>query len=377
MNSLPERIDECLKAESDGSARISLLGEKACYLARSGQVELATSISSTIRALWERQQDPKAMVWVMLIEGLVHYFNEAQIEAIDRIRRAQLISISMALPRMTQLTSAWMAHLEFNRFGYHEMQKYLSIATQGDWRGFDDVHLRVALVLGGAFLNCQCFRESQYWYEVGRNAANRLGDRLALAAIMYNRAIHGVNSIIVESIIDGVRPEKNLLERYALELDSAERFESIIGVGTFSQVLRLVRVRYLLAANEGESAVGILNELARSQLTPASRQYVRVLSVLCNLRVGGISACDDPRTVLADMRSITNEMDIDDRLVILSAGAEIALLSGNEQDLAESASLLQRTKLKYCELKAELMKVIAPFSDLDHDLGSGAPRAPL
>ncbi len=363
MSSLLERIEERLESSSSPRVRAELLGEKACYLARGGERDAAKALVQDMRAEWGSAHIPDAMVWIMLAEGLIYYFSSSPRESWDRIVRAQHLSASLALPRLAVLTSAWMAHLEFGRSNYLEMRRHLRNVFDGDWRTHDDAALRAFLVLGDGSLNAGLNELARQSYEVAHRLAVRTGDRLALAAIMYNRAVHGFNSLMANGIVDACPPSREQLTRFALELESARHFEALIGASAFAQALDLTRGRYLLAVGEVVEASLIFRRLRLNQLPSPVAEMVSAYEVVCKVRIGDKEAAR--MGLEAYLSQVPSSLDVDDFLLVNSAYAEVACELGLTREAEILSAAVEKSKSIYSEIRSELITVLNDFPVCD------------
>ena len=107
----------------------------------------------------------------MLLEGLMLYYKELSPKARDRIFRANVLSSTFRVHELTALTSAWLAHIDFNKCHFSTMAS--EVRKCKEFIAFDDgsANCRVSLVLGDAFLYSGQRHYSQIWYERARSAA--------------------------------------------------------------------------------------------------------------------------------------------------------------------------------------------------------------
>lgn len=315
MKTLIERIDALLGSGCDLPTRIDLFGEKACYLARSGEFDQANSVIKEMRRNWGIGSSARAMAWIMLTEGLILYFDRLSDNALDRMKRANLIAKMAALHRLYTLTLAWMAQVEFFGCNYESMGVLIRRSMAAKGANSLDVRLRTAITLADANLYVGHFEKSQALYELAHSIAVETMDRVAIGAMIYNRSILGVYRVLSESIVNDREIETQLLRRYELELNSAEAFDGLTGLATFSDQIQVARFRVNLARGDYGAAHPMLVNLERSLSSMADHQTFACSigdRALCAAASGDTARV---RELLSEFSSLeSRRVDVDENL---------------------------------------------------------------
>ncbi len=337
--SLLERIDRLLKSDLAAARRAELLGEKACYLARAGEFEASDIVIQEMRSVWGGGSDVRAIVWIMLAEGLREYFNHLSDEAWDRIRRASTIARAAKLERLYPLALSWLAHIEFFRADYESMGRSLLECQGAPGADSDDVQLRMSMIFADATMYSGDHKGAQYWYEQARNLAVRSADRVAIGALIYNRSMFGLSRVLLDSALDASRANQELLQRYELELRSAEAFDAASGTGVFTNQIQINLARARISRGEYLSARNSLL-LIRNFDGRSSRTIGSVVAdlALCAAGLGEAAAANE---LVADFLSGGFiELDVDEQVLALSSALSAAKLSGHNGLSSEVAKHL-------------------------------------
>jgi len=319
MIPLLTRIENELALCTDPLKAAELQAEKAAYLARIGEFEGAKNILAAIRQNYGHERGVRISIWIMLIEGLVSYFDNLSSSARDRIYRANIISTAAAIGDLGCLTGAWLAHLDFERSAYEEMVativKVLRDATEDDY----SIWSRVGMVLGDAFLYIGERAHAQTWYANSHKNALRIGDRAAVGALMYNRAAFGLSRLRVDHYALGSTLDQEALKFIELELASAWNFQQGTSVTALTHLVDLSHARAAMMRGYFVDALAKLSslqeDLAILEDRP-NRSFVVADLIWCNMKLGRIDIALEllRKLNIDDVRAL----DIDDQFVAFS-----------------------------------------------------------
>ena len=78
MKPLLTRIEEELAVCVDPLRRAELLGEKGCYLARVGDIDMSIETVRALRSDFGTASTPASLVWAMIVEGTDSVFQFPQ-----------------------------------------------------------------------------------------------------------------------------------------------------------------------------------------------------------------------------------------------------------------------------------------------------------
>jgi len=370
MTPLLTRIDQELSTCTDPLRRAELLADRACYLARTGDFEGANAIASSLRRDYGDGRNARISVWIMLVEGLVLFFEALSSSARDRIFRANVLSKAMQLPRLAALTGVWLAHIEFDRSAYDSMARALSDSIKSADGHCHDVQSRAGLVLGDAYLYLGDRDLSQVWYEHARRHATEIGDRAAIGALMYNRAAFGLASIRIGHHVHNQIADEQYLKFIEMELESAWSFQVGTRVTSLAHLIDLCRARIAIVQRRFVAAVNILErlhmDLHRWEDRP-NRPSVLVDLVWCLLMVG---RRDDAIGLHAELASYNYKLlDIDDQVVFMSTLMKINEFLSLTDSLDANRADLAVIKTSYLEETVRLRDALGRIGLEAHAVG--------
>ncbi|MEO5732436.1 MAG: hypothetical protein ABIN96_08115 [Rubrivivax sp.] len=259
MSDLLEIIESRLKLASSNGEKAALQARKAIVLVRMAQFENAREIVASLRTIFDKGQDGRITCWIMLVEGLIGFFDGLRPEAEDRIRRANFLATAIGDLPLSSLTAAWKAHLEFERSVFEEMAMSLRKALVTVDSGDHDTLARIAIVMCNAYAVCGDADNSNIWFARGRDHAYRSGDRLSVDALIFNRAVYGLANARANYFSRSVCDIDTGALRMCVE--SARNLEALIGKTTLVEHLQLSHGRLLILEGHYEQAITCLSAI--------------------------------------------------------------------------------------------------------------------
>jgi hypothetical protein len=175
--------------------------------------------------------------------------------------RANLISGLMRESQFVALTSAWLAHIDFNLGNYSGMAAELDKCLQDLSMDDGTAECRASLVLGDAFLFSGEELQARRWHERARVLASKLGDQAAFGAITYNRAAMRVAVARLEAIAGELDSSRlSMLDaevRSAISYQGSARLTSLEHLlGSASAGVHMLRGQYELAEKAIDAVLG-------------------------------------------------------------------------------------------------------------------------
>lgn len=326
------RLHQQIQQETDDFARAALSAELGCYWARTGDFERSDGVRSELRQKFGTGRSLKVSVRLMLLEGLLMYYKDLNRGARDRILRANLLSTSFHERELTALTSAWLAHIDFNRCDFPsmaaEIEKCMNLIDNDNGSAL----CRVSLVLGDAFLHCNDREYSQFWYEKARQAATEIGDQAAIGAITYNRAALNVQNLRL-GVARGVLLDEQGT-RLQMELKTAINYQNLARLKSLDHLLDAATVGLMVVLGEHAEAVTKAAGLLDQNLVPnRSGEHIILLADLarCYIALGDSYSAQEMRSAIGNVDTL--KLDPDDSAIVFSSLADTAKRLG-EDDLA-------------------------------------------
>lgn len=257
MVQLLDRLEARLAVEIDAFRRGVLHAKRACYFARVGQFEKTRELVAQLRSDFPDGSSPRISIWVMLVEGLLHTFERLSPEGLDRMVRAQTLATALKDRELQAVSSAWLAHLLFERSEFVQMVSALQVALgSADDESFDAL-ARVSMVFANTYASVGDRERATQWYMACRHYAVEAGDEATLEALLYNRAAFGVAWQRAEFCLgSGDRKPLEMLRR---ELASAHSFQDLTGAAALTNLVYLWEARLALLDDEFERAIDLLS----------------------------------------------------------------------------------------------------------------------
>ncbi len=361
MTPLLTRLQQAFDASTDPAERAELLAERACYLARIGQLAEAQEIAASLRRTYGDGRNARVSVWIMLAEGLVLFFDRVNTAAArDRVIRANLISTATGFDRVQWLSSAWLAHIDFERGDYKLFPHLLSAGLSSGKKGLNDVQCRAGLVMGDAYQYLGMSQRADYWYKSCHSCAVREGDQATLGAIMYNRAAFASAALRVQYHLTGRSTDIAKLHLLKLEIDSAWNYQLRTGVTALPHLVKLCQLEVLILSERWHELVEPLRATVQELASNAGRGCGPTLLVNLVWTLLMLNEHSEALEILALVESRKHEeWDVDDRLVLLSVLSKIYDFLGMDDRRLAVTAQLTKAKVDHLDEMSRLRDALA------------------
>lgn len=371
MKSLLERIDADLAIADSPSQRGELLARRASYLARVGRFDLAREQIATLRSQFPASVSPRASVWTMIAEGVLHTYEKLSADGLDRVVRAQALSLAMRDRTLISWSSAWRAHLQSERSDFVGMVKSLDLALGAAEPSEHEGIARACMVLANALASCGKQSAAARWYVSAWHHALEAGDHATLDALIYNKAAFRIGWLRAESCLEAV--SERALALVGREIESARNYQSLVGVLAVKNFAELWEARIQLLRRDFARAKRLLNDV-RHKEPFAKYNFDQALIDLeiayCEMQLGDVDRGSWVPREGVDFA----ELHKDEQLV--AAWLRVQLMSGG-MNSGEPEALeldLKRARVAYEEEKQNLIALLAQFDQL---VPPGVPEAVL
>jgi tetratricopeptide (TPR) repeat protein len=253
VSRLLERLQHELELTRQPVERAELLARIGCSHARLGNFDEAKRLVAELRRHFGEGQNGRVTVWIMLTEGLIHWFERMSGEALDRVTRAQLLSSAMKYPLGIALSSAWKAHLEFEQSNFEASFRSMDVAIQHVKIEDHDVLARLAMLLCKFTATSGDLEQTKYWFHRGRHFALLDGDRASIEALQFNRAVFTLAWARSEYCLG--RLDTAVITTLRSELDSARNLQLLAAANAMSNHLRLSHARLLMLEGRFDESI--------------------------------------------------------------------------------------------------------------------------
>ena len=360
-SSLVNRLESEFLSSTDPVDRAILSAQIACYLARVGDFEGAEQRRKGLRAAFGDGRSPRVSILIMCLEALLLFFRDLDSGARDRLVRANLLSVACRERALVALTSAWLAHIDFNAGRYEAMARSMQSCTESLELDDGTASCRLSLVLGDAFLYAGHELAARKWYDDARITASRLGDQAAIGAVTYNRAALHVSNARIRRLSTVI--SKSELMLIDAEVRSAVNYQAIAGLSSLDHLLRSTSVGSLMLANLHADASNAIHSLIASAAVPSGSAELALLysdNAHCLARLGSFELADR----MADAaNSISPEVfDSDDRALLFDGLACYCDLVGKGETAKTYRSRAGSALTEHQATIAELNRLLQPFA---------------
>lgn len=266
----------------------------AVHRARQGQLEEAASQIQRVRDTFGIELHHEIAPWVMLAEGVAHYFRQDRKLSWERLRRAYALAVALRLAEAQNTCASWMAFVTYNLSRFDDMKAFLSEVLSG--AEVDDHHSlgRAALVLADSYHSADRYDLARKWYDRARIHAGAEGDQGLISAMLYNvAAIRTANNRIASAF--GIRDTKNET-RARLEAGSSMVYDKAVGARSWEDSTPLMRGQQLVIEEKYGEALPLLESIDDSTLHRADVPIMLADRSLCLVHLNRLDearACAD------------------------------------------------------------------------------------
>lgn len=361
MSQLLLRIENELKTTANPILRGKLLAKRAGYFARIGKFAEARSIVNDLRSDFAEEKSGSVTTWIMLAEGLIHYYDKLNSEALDRVSRVQVLSKAMGDVELVAVASAWKAHFEFERSNFQTMSKSLEIALQFGGQDNHSALSRASMVLCDCHFLCGDRNNGQKWFLKSRDHALKDGDQASIEALLYNRVAFYLAWVRARNCFDKISSDQLSLIRF--ELSSAKSFQNITRISALQNIIDLCDARLLTLEEKYEQAIDKLQSLR--DISPYgeynfNQSFVDLEIDFCSHEIGRDEKHSSDRS--NDKFEFFDKMDIDEQLIAAWMIYKIERCSSNLKTSSIALNRLEEIKLKYIESVLQLQNILIRFS---------------
>jgi hypothetical protein len=360
LSELLRRIELALASSGDPHHRGELLARKAIYLARVGEFAASKQLALDLRRDFSVEMHPRIVILVILLEGIIDHYENLGQRGQDRITGAQLLSLASGDPNLISQTSAWRAHIEFEKSNFGEMVAAINRVHGEEVKSDQEARARVARVLADCFSLIGDRSQSKKWFEIARKHALDIGDQAMVDALIYNGVAFGLARLRSESCF-GVL-DKARLPVIATELASARNYQKLIGIKSLTHLVDVCSARFAMLSGDFSRAIELLTAYPVSGPV-AKNNFSSDLQILelayCNLRTGNSVLAEELSEKISDHEY--GGLDVDDRLAAAWMELELALKIGSVGVVQSAIRRLDHVKDEYQKAVQSLSNAVEEF----------------
>jgi hypothetical protein len=148
----------------------------------------ARQLIEALRGAYGSGQLPRVLLWIMLAEGVLDFYEALEGRSRDRLQRARLLAGAFRQEDVASHAAAWLAMVAFNNSDFSQMHRFIDEALENFEGGPDNfVRARVCMIASMCAALCGRSSEANAWSGAAHSRALKLGDRATIEAIQFNR----------------------------------------------------------------------------------------------------------------------------------------------------------------------------------------------
>jgi len=326
----------------------------ASHFARHGETREALSAIEGVRKQFNNELPFEIASWLMLAEGILHYFRVEIKESYDRLQRAYGLAIALRNDSALPTCAAWMAHLEFNDCAYSKMAKHIEEAFTSSTVHDHQARARASLVLANAFHFTNRYDLARPWYEAARQHAVAEGDDATLSAMLYNVAAFRASNVRLDDTF-GIETFKEA-HRAGMETSSAENYDDAIGSGSLDFLNLMLRAQLLTVNKKYLEATRYFEAIDATRLKERMIPTIEVDRAWCSANLGDIKGAYEKLAAIEEMNSKITEAD--DIAYVYSRLAQIANLANDHNAESRLRIAAKAALSNHKQIQASLLRTL-------------------
>ena len=336
--------------------------ERAAYLARVGGSKEAQTVVRELQQKYGVSPNARVSSWLHLVLGLVGHFSDMDPAARDRVLRAHALSTAADLIPLRALSSAWVAHMDYQQAN---MSSTVDRASESLRLATDDDHSarsRASLVVAQAYHFAGRVDIALLWYRRARNHASAEGDEATLSALMHNMAWLRAQQLRVQG---WMQSESARDDGYALlGAESVGNFDLMIGSTSLSALIPVLRAQIHAARGQYDKALALyevnLNQAVRDGM---GRLHADLTADQAWCRVNLGQTKESREDAIAAEALIDANGHFDDRAMAHGRLAQVFSALGDADRAAHHKGAALEAFAGHEALKAEILRLLSESTE--------------
>ncbi|WP_284615740.1 hypothetical protein [Aquabacterium humicola] len=273
-------LDKRIRASADSVSWARDMCRAASHHARQGQADVALKWLDSVKQHFGKRIDPEVACWLMLAEGLVHYYQLRWVPACDLFRGAYGIAFAFNAESVRPACAAWIALIEFNESNFDSMIRFLDEALCDAAVDDHQCRARASLTLADALNFCSSLSKAQPWYKRARHHAAAEGDGATMNALMHNMAAYQAARVRIADAFG--TPLLAEAKQASMQASSAFSYARAVGLSTWMlSTAPLLQAQTLAIQGQYDDALRLLSAVDAEGLPPRDRAMLAIERAWC------------------------------------------------------------------------------------------------
>lgn len=239
-------------ASADGAEKEELCAERAGYLARAGQIDVASAEVMRIRQVALRPGDSRLSAALNLAEGFCHYYKNMSPVAEDRFSRARAIAELGGHDDLAARAASWLGLIKYGEYNFEEMIRWIDASVEGGMKLDSLAASRSCLTIALTLHLANRFDLAFSWYRRTHLLAVQTEDEVMISAMLHNMASIWASNVRNARL--GRLETFDSSRQAFLGTLSTFNFDDLVGISTLSVFTPLLEAQiHSLELNYGEA----------------------------------------------------------------------------------------------------------------------------
>lgn len=357
QNRLLEDLDQKIRTTSSRVDWSRLMCRKSVLLARQGQLDAAQRQIDQVRKVWGEELHHEVASWVMMAEGVLHFFRLDTHMAWERLRRAHALAVALRTESSRASCAAWMALLAFNGSRYDEMcERLREVLTEA---AAEDHHARgrACLIIADAYHVAGRWDLARPWYDRARHHAACEGDQAMISATLYNTAAFRTANVRLTDAFGELDDFER--ERAETEAGSSMTYDAAVGAMSIEDYTPLMRGQLLGVVRKFEDALKMFSAIDPQRIRKEEQALLLAERAWCHSRLNQSEIAVELAEAALEQSTVFTEAD---DLAYVTARLADAYMACNDDHTA--ASLRTRAEAHYEAHRQFQLELIAKLDSM-------------
>ena len=336
--------------------------ERACYLARQGQLDEANAVVTALRKKYLDAPNVAISSWLSLAEGLGSYFSNLGPGSRDKVLRAHALSAAAGLIKLKALSAAWLSQMDFTLLDAESLARNVKMALQLAAPDDHSSRSRANLVIAQALHVSGRLDLALPWYRRAHNHAIAQGDDATISALMHNMACMRLDNLRQAKLTGvGDLSESTLV---LTGTESTVRFDELIGASSLQSLNPLLRARIHSLLGQFSDALSIyeihISDNSKNDLSRMRSDLLSDVAWCCIQLNRRDSALESAHAAEANLLA---ETQIDDRAATHTRLGWIYLALGHEESANRHEFQAAQAWVAYRRLQFRMVELLIGLSE--------------